>query len=674
MATFRAIAGLTLAAASAACGELASRDYQPPPIAAIHGELALTATDLDGSAVRVFLVWQPAGWTTEPGDVFLEANPQVTGLPLSCGRHGRACGWYGTRSCTASHGLAELVATLSVPVSGTMEFEAPIYALPPAAAFSDLGGSRVAFGYLLFLAGPGGAGGPDGSPVASSAHNGPTRSFSSPYRTSYLVAYREGEAPVPACGTTCGDPSSPPPETNPGLLGRLPAGFSLVLKLEKDDGEGRLVPHALTYVPLGTRIAVSGHATGEGGAWCPETVVRETWGPHPRSAPPSSSTWDRCSSTAAEFACVGQDGCGVTIELHERCEAAPPTTCVPGPGDADDVSLRQIPHREFHRLPSGAVLGLGAIDATDRESDWTFASLYDPLARDWWQTRETPDFWRRGEAFADLPSGRVLVTGGSPDDDDARSAELFDPATGAWTRALSMRTPRTGHTATTLRSGKVLVLGGRNTTEPDGTWSAELFDPVEGTWLPFGLGMDGPPLADHTALLLPGPASTVFVTDPGGGPGTFLCAPSSTSPRADCRAAGAMSAAHRDGTFTVLPTGKVLALGGRAAPASAEVFDPATGLWTPAAPMPHERASHAAVALPSGLVVAAGGEAEDGSPRVEVDVYDPARDRWEPSDPLTYPRASFAMFASASEVLVVGGPRVAIIYAPPAERLCVAPP
>ena len=63
-----------------------------------------------------------------------------------------------------------------------------------------------------------------------------------------------------------------------------------------------------------------------------------------------------------------------------------------------------------------------------------------------------------------LPNGKVLVAGGYYThgfrSDPLRSAELYDPASGTWTDTGSLVIARSGHTATLLPNGKVLVASG----------------------------------------------------------------------------------------------------------------------------------------------------------------------------------------------------------------------
>ena len=74
-----------------------------------------------------------------------------------------------------------------------------------------------------------------------------------------------------------------------------------------------------------------------------------------------------------------------------------------------------------------------------------------------------------------LTSGKVLVAGGGFGVTFLASAELFDPAKGAWTATGSLATGRYAHTATLLPNGKVLVAGGFGGTAPYVLASAELY-------------------------------------------------------------------------------------------------------------------------------------------------------------------------------------------------------
>jgi hypothetical protein len=72
----------------------------------------------------------------------------------------------------------------------------------------------------------------------------------------------------------------------------------------------------------------------------------------------------------------------------------------------------------------------------------------------------------------------VLVAGGTSELGPA-GAELYDPAAATWVGAPSTIDARSGHLATILADGRVLVAGGSNSTGP--LTSAELYDPGTGT-------------------------------------------------------------------------------------------------------------------------------------------------------------------------------------------------
>jgi hypothetical protein len=66
-----------------------------------------------------------------------------------------------------------------------------------------------------------------------------------------------------------------------------------------------------------------------------------------------------------------------------------------------------------------------------------------------------------GRAAAMLSNGQVLLTGGAHEDlGRFKGAEIYDPVAGVFTQTADMAAVRTGHTATTLPNGAVLIAGG----------------------------------------------------------------------------------------------------------------------------------------------------------------------------------------------------------------------
>ena len=111
-------------------------------------------------------------------------------------------------------------------------------------------------------------------------------------------------------------------------------------------------------------------------------------------------------------------------------------------------------------------------------------------------------------------------------------------------------------------------------------------------------------------------------------------------------------------TATLLPNGQVLVAGGFNGVdlASAELYDPATGLWTATGSMTSARDHHTATLLPNGQVLVAGGYSFDDFALASAELYDPATGLWTATGSMATARYwHTATLLPNGQVLVAGG-------------------
>jgi MYXO-CTERM domain-containing protein len=301
----------------------------------------------------------------------------------------------------------------------------------------------------------------------------------------------------------------------------------------------------------------------------------------------------------------------------------------------------------------------------------------------------------RGRVNATLLStGKVLVSAGNSMT-SLREAELYDPATGAFTLAGANPLPPyftstllpsgnvllagnnyptliyhpdvqggagtysssgagtinwVGYASTLLRSGKVLFLLDGGVTIYDPNW--DQFHAIAGpSWIKAAL-TTRTLLPDGRVLLVGGngapyvKAATLFDETLGGGTGGFASTGSMAQPRS-----GHSAVAMRNG--------KVLVVGGCPDASTSqcnvqpELYDPSTGTFT-LVPAPPQRLAlmFSLALLPSGGVLAAG---DDSSVGTAAQLFDPSANGWTASGPMVerHGRTAITVLASG-HVLVVG--------------------
>ena len=235
-----------------------------------------------------------------------------------------------------------------------------------------------------------------------------------------------------------------------------------------------------------------------------------------------------------------------------------------------------------------------------------------------------------------LSDGRVLLTGGDPNPSNRmplNQSQVFDPASETWSPTAAMLSPRAGHSQVLLDDGRVIAIGGQCWdpavfNPPPCDPSVEVFDPDLDEWNALPVGGDGPStvLADGRVLI---GGTTID-------PVSETSSPTTNPP-----------SIQASRTMTRLLDGRVLIAGGGAS----EIFDPATDTFAPSGGMNVNRSGHRAVLLPDGRVLVAGGDQP-----ATAEIFDLASGSWQAAASPSTPGSFSTLTALASgRILALGG-------------------
>lgn len=241
-----------------------------------------------------------------------------------------------------------------------------------------------------------------------------------------------------------------------------------------------------------------------------------------------------------------------------------------------------VDKRRWHTstlLLDGRVLVTGGRDNTGEILHTV--EVFDPEDNTWTST-SVMNYGRAFHAAALLHDGRVMVVGGFANGlKTLGSAEVYDPDTQTWTLIEKLGEPRFFLTTSVLHDGRVLVAGGtNNTTGSTGAHkTSEVYDPVTGSWAPAGeLAINR---IGHTATVL---RDGRVLTVGGGGLNATLVQAEIFDPALNSwSSAGIMTLARAGHSAAIMSDGRVIVAGGwsdlGSASHVAEIYDPRVGTW-----------------------------------------------------------------------------------------------
>jgi hypothetical protein len=414
-----------------------------------------------------------------------------------------------------------------------------------------------------------------------------------------------------------------------------------------------------SFGPAGTAVTISGVGFGTTAGKVTFDGVTAT----------SIASWGATSIVVAAPAGTGAGNVVVTVGGASSNGITFTTTT--GATEANLITSRY--RHSATTLNNGQILVAGGVNcpAPDSCTYLKSAELYNP-ATSAFTTTGSMSAARSAPAVL-LNTGKVLIAGGYTCDasgncSSLNSAEIYDPAAGAFSGTGTMTVARSGHTMTVLGNGTVLIAGGENCTSStacSALSNAEIYDPNAGTFTPTSNSMGAARFGASAVLLNSG-----LVLIAGGFDGTNLPAAAEIyNPATGIGFTGtvpSLSVPRFDATATLLNNGGVLVSGGSICSLpgcptnAAEIYDPAGNTFSVVTGgMTVARFHHTATLLTNGEVLIAGGYSSCSSSCSEeasTELFDPTAGAFTSAQPVATALAGHtAALLASGNVLLIGG-------------------
>ena len=328
-------------------------------------------------------------------------------------------------------------------------------------------------------------------------------------------------------------------------------------------------------------------------------------------------------------------------------------------------------------LPDGKVLAWSAKDKLGfgGTTGRTWTTVFDPQNETYSSTLVTEtqhDMFCPG--ISNLADGRIMATGGSGNN----KASIYNPASGTWTAADTMNTPRGYQGQVTMGDGSAFTVGG-SWSGGQGNKNAEVWTPASG-WVPFPLitadasvrdGSESEPRGvyrdDNHAWLWAAPNGKVFHAGPANKMHWIDVSGLGSVTSAGTRGTDPYS---MNGTTVMYDTGRILKVGGAQAydtldgSGRAQTIDIRTNnaVVTERASLRFPRTLHHSVVLPTGEVFVVGGMKttklfKDDDARLTPELWNPSNNTWTSMAAMVTPRTyhSTAILMNDARVFVGGG-------------------